>query len=158
MNPNSTNTASAPSSTRNSMSKTWITAKRRSNHAAQQATNNTVEVFYKSILTNAKKMMSQSASVFERDYRYDKTENAFAMHAFMSSTFYFCLECDVHYNYNVEYAFCRCPYEAELRAMLTDYPFKLRSTEVTLTPDFNTFYQRVLSFQDNQFISKPLFK
>jgi len=103
--------------------------------------------------------MSQSTQpVFERDYRYGKTENALAMHAFMSSTFYVYLECDVHYNYNVEYAFRRCLFEAEIRTMLTGYPFNTRSKEIRLKPDFNTFFQRMLSFQDRQYISKPPFK
>jgi hypothetical protein len=136
------------------MGKTWKVAQRRSNYQEQQRTNTTVEVFYNSVLFNAKKLHGHSNQPrFERDYRNDRSESGLAMHAFLSDQFYFYLECDLHYDYNIEYAFFRCPFESEIRAMLKGYPCDTRAREANLKPDFPTFYKNVQAFQDKKFFT-----
>ena len=99
--------------------KTWIKAKHK-NGELQNRANATIEHIYHSILNKAKKLsLTSSRPLFERDYRKDTLENHFAMHAFMSESFYFYLECDIIYSYQIQYSFHNCPFEQELRAMLT---------------------------------------
>lgn len=136
------------------MKKRWAIAVNRDNNLSQKNRNLSVEVSYKSILTKAKKLLAQSRHpVFERDYRKDNTESALAMHAYLNNCFYFSLECDFVYNYQLEFAFNNCPFEAEIRELLRDLPFGVTAKEVTLKPDFSMFYLNVLKVQNKEHIT-----
>ncbi|WP_146166541.1 hypothetical protein ABZR88_09695 [Mucilaginibacter yixingensis] len=97
-------------------------------------------------------LKAEQPLVFERDYRYDNSESAFAMHAFISPTLYLYLECSPDCHYRVEYAFNSCKQEDELRKQLANYSFKGRTIESALQPDFSTFYTNVLRVQQAKHI------
>jgi len=136
------------------MKKRWGYAQTRSLHEPQKALNRTVEGKYHNLLTKVKQLLAgQPFPIFERDYRYDDSEDALALHAFISYSFYWYLECSYCYDYRISYAFNNCLFEAEVRALLRFHPFDLRATEVQLKPDFINFYKNVLKVQDRKYIT-----
>lgn len=142
-----TNTNSLPR-----LNKLWRTAQTRANFQMQKMVNNNIELGYHRILRSAKqRLASHLQPVFERDQKQDDRDSATALHSFISNSFYFHLECDFQYDYRVTYAFCHCPYEQEIRELLSKYPFDARAKEVVLKPDFNTFYKAVLAYQHKRY-------
>jgi hypothetical protein len=126
----------------------------RDNNVSQKERNLKVEMAYMSTLKKVKSLFAQCAHpIFERNYRKDNSESALAMHAYLTNSFYFYLECDFLYNYQVEYALNNCPYVSEIRVMLNDFPFGINAKEVTLKPDFTMFYLNVLKVQDKKHIT-----
>lgn len=77
----------------------------------------------------------------------DSTEDAAAIHAFMSEHIYLFLQCESSFEYTISYAFSNCPFEAEVRSMfnqcLLDNSFK----EVSLVPNFTTYLTNVKRHQ-----------
>ncbi len=135
--------------------KLWKVAQRRTNQVEQQRTNVTVEVKFGQILSKAKQLSANNTQpIFERDYRNDSTDSATFMHAYITSNFYFLLECDHFYNYRIEYGFYNCPFESVIRLIMVGYPFDERAQEVTPRPDFSTHYRNVLAYQDKKYITQ----
>ncbi len=135
------------------LKKQWQIVSTRFGHATQKLNNNMLEGAYMQALKKAKQLLTQNTqTVFERDQRKDSSENAFIMHSFLCSSFYFQLECTLSCNYKVECAFYNCPVEQEVRKLLTAYPFQERCIEVSLKPDFTTFYRKVLQVQNKHFL------
>lgn len=133
--------------------KRWVIAQSRKNFKDQRMQNSAVEAAYLRILDEVKAHHLPSNGVyFERDYRRDKSENCFAMHSFITSSFYWYLECDFLYNYRVEYAFHNSPFKADILAMLKPYPLDRSASEVNLIPDFKTFVLNVLHCQDEIYL------
>jgi hypothetical protein len=132
--------------------KRWVLAKRR-NGEQQQLHNEAIESEYHRILGKAKQLLKNQGGVyFNRDYKNDNTENAFILHAFLCDSFYFTLECSMTFVYQVEYAFCSCQYEEDLRKQLSTYTLSQHSKEVDLQPTFKTFYQTVITVQDKRYL------
>lgn len=115
--------------------------------------NFVAESRYMQILQRVKPLLANTSPLFERDYRHCNAEDALAMHAFISETFYWHLECTFHYDFMVYYAFNNCPFEDEIRKELRLYPFDTNSKEVQLQPDYLTFYKNVLRVQDRKYIT-----
>jgi len=133
--------------------KRWIIAQSRKNFKDQRMQNAAIEAAYNNVLELVKANYLPTNKVyFERDYRRDKSENCFAMHSFITGSFYWYLECDLLYNYRVEYAFFNCPFEAEIIAMLKPYPLDRSASLVTLLPDYHTFVLNVFHQQDEQYL------
>ncbi len=133
--------------------KRWIAGRKLYKSSTMQKHNEAIQRRYHIILNQVKKLLAPyRPTVFEKDYRFDNTENSFALHAFLSETFYFYIECDFTYFYRVEYAFNNCKHEAEIRKLLDNYTFKERAKEISVLPDFNTFYDNVLAFQHERFV------
>jgi hypothetical protein len=131
--------------------KRWVLA-RRKNGVQQQLHNESIESQYHRTLAKAKQLLkSQPSLYFERDYKHDNRENAFLLHAFMSDSFYFTLECSMSFVYQVEYAFKSCKHEATIRELLDTYSFKLSAKEVELA-DFNSFYDTVITVQHQRYV------
>jgi len=132
--------------------KRWVLAKRR-NGVQQQLHNETIENQYHRILAKAKQLLkSQGGMYFERDYKHDNTENAFLLHAFISDSFYFTLECSMSFVYQCEYAFNNCLHEVAIRKQLSTYTLSQHAKEVDLQPTFKTFYQTVITVQDKRYL------
>jgi hypothetical protein len=118
-----------------------------------QLTNETIESQFLRTLAKVKKLLAREhPTAFERDYRNDNSQDAFAMHSFMTGTFYFHLECSFTYSYDVTYTFNHCEHEATIRELLKCYPLCTRAKETRLKPDFNTYFNTVLNVQDNKYI------
>jgi len=136
------------------MQKRWSIAVNRTNFPIQRVRNLNREGCYRSILLEVKKLFANTKHpMFERDFKNDNTESALAMHAYLTNSFYFNLECSFMYNYQIQYAFNDCPYEAEIRALIARTSEDSRPTEVKLKPDFATFYLNVLKVQDAKYIT-----
>jgi len=135
------------------MVKRWKLAKMRTWDKRQQVDNLTLEINHHAALKKVKELLSnQQQTVFERDYKEDNLENALAMHAFLSPGFYFYLECDYAWDYQLEYAFNNCKQEAQIKAILKSYQLDVKGKLVALQPDFNTFYRNVIAIQDKRYL------
>lgn len=133
--------------------KRWAIAQTRGTHQYQAIRNSCTEAEYHRILNAVKTLyLKQGEVYFERNYKHEETENFLSMHSFISATCYLYLECDFCYDFQVEYAFDNCPFEAQIRTFLRIHPLDTRATEKELQPDFKSFFERVLKFQDPQFI------
>jgi len=136
--------------------KLWIIARQRPNQGPQKRHNETIENIYNQLLSIAKlHTRHEEEPVFERNYRNDKTDSLILMHAYMSSQVYLLLECDCLYDYYIQYAFYRCPFEKELVDIIDTFPFRSQISLVDLKPDYSTFYRRVLDFQEQTYVSIP---
>lgn len=150
------NTNQPPTGNNGAFTKRWVLAKRKYGHTQNQLNNETVESAFHSMLYKVKQLLKQHQSnqtVFEKDFRFDNTQDAFCLHAFISSNVYLYLECSLDYVYRIEYAFNNCRHEAAIRELLDAYVFIGRTKEVELQPDFSTFYAGVLRIQEKKHIT-----
>ena len=119
--------------------------------------NKLVEAYYKDVLAFVKPLISTlpdtySRTVFERDYREDSSENSFAMHSFITPSFFWYLECDYAYRYRVEYDFHNCPFEEQIRNKLSGmYTLLERTEQRHLQPNCEEFLKRVFKVQDEKY-------
>jgi len=133
--------------------KRWVIAQSRNNFEGQRQQNTATEVAYNRIMEFVKaNHLPNNKVYFERDYRRDKSENYFAMHSFITSSFYWYLECDLNYDYKVEYDFSNCPFEDDILDMLKPYPLDRTASKITLMPDFKTFVLNTLHVQDEIYL------
>lgn len=95
--------------------------------------------------------------VFEKDYRELSKPDPFMMHCFMTSSFYFHLECDFNYRYAVHYDIYRSPFETQIMAMLDKYKGALEAVHKKREPDLPTSFKAVEAFSgsDNFYILSP---
>lgn len=131
-----------------------VVAKRKFGHTAQQQDNERAEQAYYKVLKAVKQLLhTDEPVVFEKLYSQYNSQNAYSIHAFMSDSFYFYLECDNCYIYQVEYAFHNCKHERTIRGLLSDAELPGRLKEVTLNPGFTSFYHELLG-EPIQFVHK----
>jgi len=132
--------------------KRWIVAQGRPDKGLK-VRNECTEAAYHLIIDTIKKHHLNDGDIYyDRDLKTDPSQGFLSMHSLLCSSFYIYLQCDFTYDYTVEYAFCNCPFEAEIRKMLAVHPLTTQAKEVALKPDFTTYYQTVLKVQDQQFI------
>lgn len=133
--------------------KRWIAAQTKGPFKQQLMHNNNVEAAYHRVIAIAKTAISGlSITYYEKDMKKDKSEGLYGMHSFITSNFYWWLECDLCCHYQIRYAFNNCPYEVEIRKLMRAYPLDRVTTPKQFQFDFTTFYENVLRIQDNQFI------
>jgi hypothetical protein len=131
--------------------KRWVIAQSRPNKL-QVMQNDCIEAAYHRIINHVKKLyMKPGDTYYERDLKTDKAEGSLGMHSFMSSTFYWMLYCEFTYQFSVEFAFCNCPFETEVREMLKTYPLDRQATEKELQPNYKSFYEAVQRVQDAKY-------
>lgn len=138
--------------------KRWIFALRRADTSTIQM-NEYTELVYHRIIRLIKKWHLNDGEVYcERDYKLDKKDGLFSMHAFMTATFYWRLDCSLLNAYQIEYAFDDCLFENIMRETLCKYPLNQHVVEVVLRPDFKTFYKTTLTIQSQDFLHKSTHK
>jgi hypothetical protein len=136
------------------MKKRWQIAVSKDNALSQKQRNASVELRYKIMLAEFKKLFADTKHpVFERDYRYDNTQSALTMHAYFTHSFYFTLECDLAYKYQIDFACNRCSFELDIRGMVIRLLRELNPREVMLKPKFTEFYLNTLKAQDSKYIA-----
>jgi hypothetical protein len=107
---------------------------------------------YESVLRDVKELFANSGEIcYERNFK-DDNENPFTIYSFLTSTFWWEIECDFCYQINIVYQFQNCPYEAEIRALFKTYHLTPYITEVAKQPSLAAFYKAVLACQKPQFI------
>jgi hypothetical protein len=135
-----------------SMQKAWKLAQLRIWDQKQLARNNFIDSEYTLILVEIKKLLAKEAPlVFERNYREDKSASALAMHCFVSPSFYFYLECNLSFDYRVEYAFGYCKQKDDILTQMNSLALDDCLTEVPLPVPFYIFYRMVQSVQPIQY-------
>ena len=122
--------------------KKWVIAQSRGTNKQQEVVNFCTENAYHRIVKTVKeRYLSPTHIYFERDYKTDQSEGLNGMHSFVTPEFYFRLDCHTTYDFEVEFAFNDCPYEAEIRALLAVFPLDTRAKEKVLQPNFNAIYK-----------------
>jgi len=131
--------------------KRWAYAKTKLGQR-ESLQNSNIEAVYHQVINAVKTLyMRRGGDYFERDYKTDKSHGILCMHSFITSNFYWILDCELGFQYKVTFAFDKCPFEAEVRKLLRAYPLSESATEVILQPDLATFYKNVLAYQDRRF-------
>ena len=110
--------------------------------------NNNLEAVYHRIINVVKTLyMKPGDGYFERDYKNDKSVGLLSMHAFLTPSFSWCLDCEFGFAYKITFAFGNCPYEQPIRKLFRAYPFCESTTEVTFQPNVESYYHRVQAYQ-----------
>lgn len=141
--------------------KKWITAHAVSKGNEQLKIQNRIaETDCHRVIAAVKNLYAQAGmqvTVFERDYKHDRSDGLFSMHSFVTPHFYWSLSCELTHNYIIEYDFSGCPFEDEIKALLRAYPLDRVAIHKPRQPSFTAFYKRVLQVQDKQYqsILKP---
>ncbi|MDB5004929.1 MAG: hypothetical protein JWQ34_3154 [Mucilaginibacter sp.] len=129
--------------------KRWTVAHQRKKYDQMTTHNEPIEVAYHRIVNVVKSLYMLPGDVyFERDYKEDRSEGLYGMHALLTPHFYWRLDCAFTYNYEITYAFNNCSYESEIRKLMQAYPLDRAAIEKQFAPDFNTFYNSVLAVQE----------
>lgn len=142
--------------------KRWVQAKRMTNgNSLLKVRNEVVEEGYMRIIEKVKLMYQQldySTTIFERDYRKDKSQGLFGMHSFITQHFYFYLECRLTFDFIIEYDFYNCPFEEAIHELICVHLCKEALIHTPQKPNCTEFYKRVLNVQDPIYhiIIKPL--
>ena len=107
---------------------------------------------YELVLDKVKLLYTNSGEIcYERDFKHDN-ENPFTIYSFLTSTFWFDIECDLCFNINVVYQFDKCPHEAAITALFREFHLTPYITEVAKQPSLAGFHKAVLAYQKPQFI------
>jgi hypothetical protein len=134
------------------ISKRWKTVKKNSHPNRFKATLDTSIIKYELVLGKVKELYLDSGErCYERNFK-DDNENPFTIYSFLTSTFYWNIECDYTYNINIDYQFYHCPYEDEIRELFMRFNLTLAITEVSKLPTLAAHYKAVLAYQKPQFI------
>ena len=83
--------------------------------------------------------------------RAQEPTNPICMYSFLTSHFYFYLECSITFQYRVEYQFHKCPFEQEIMHRLKTTILRSHSTEIMKMPDYQHFFAEVLKHQPDRF-------
>lgn len=133
--------------------KRWAIAKSKTYNKPLMMQNSCVEAAYIRIVKAVKNtFMAAGTTYYEKDSRTDKSDGLMAMHSFITPDFYFHLQCNFEYHYEVEYSFGDCSYEGIIREMLKAYPLDRQAIEKQFKPDYDTFYKSVMLMLDPQYI------
>jgi hypothetical protein len=132
----------------------WRVAKGRKDNKLQTAQNGSVEFDYHAVIDKVKSLIPQFGgdTIFERDYKTDPTSYT-GMHSFVTSTFFWRLDCELIYNYEIYFVFHNCPYESIIRQLFNAYPLDRTTHEQTFTQGYEAFYRGVLAIQDPIYIT-----
>jgi len=87
--------------------------------------NEAIEAAFMELIKSVKSLYTtRNELVFERNDKRDRTLNSSTMHTFITSSLYLELECDFfELKCKVLYDFEKCPFEREIRKLLTIHPF-----------------------------------
>lgn len=94
-------------------------------------------------------------TVFERDYRYDVSENFMTMYAFITSSLYFKLECMMDYSYRIEYDLYNCPFEQEIMEWINNRNCYIKDCcrQFKIKPNYKEFFQKVIQVQEEKSVT-----
>lgn len=128
--------------------KRWLVARSRTENKLRTWKNDSVAFAYHAVIVKSKELIMRSGgdTVFERDLKEEPTEYT-GMHTFLTSSFYWRLDCELNYNYEVYYAFHDCPYEHIIRMFMKAYPLDRTTHEQVLQHGFEAFRKGVFSVQ-----------
>jgi hypothetical protein len=98
------------------ISKRWKRISDLSHPNKLKQTIDTRIIQYELVLGKVKELYANTEELcYERDFKHDN-ENPFTIYSFLTSTFFWEIECDFTYNINVTYQFDNCPYEDDIKS------------------------------------------
>ncbi|WP_374950244.1 hypothetical protein [Mucilaginibacter sp.] len=134
------------------ISKRWKVVKNNSHPNRMKDVIATRIIQYELILGKVKELYKYSCELcYERDYKHDN-ENPFTVYSFLTSTFYWNIDCGLNFNITLEYQFWFCPFEQEIRDLFLHFNASIYVTEVSKQPTLPAFYKAVLAYQKPQYI------
>jgi hypothetical protein len=128
--------------------KRWAVTEGRKDKKWQRLENQATERHYHNIITSVIEVLPQYGgdTILSRDCKYD---GGFTdVHGFITSTFYWRLDCLLNYNYEIFYDFHNCPYEAMVRKMMEAYPLYKVCNHHPSSGLFNKPYSEILALHD----------
>ena len=127
----------------------WLVTKSRTDRKYEQMQNEAVEADYHRVIQAVKSyiLLHGGDTIYEQNHKKD-TASYTGMHSFVCTTFYWRLDCELNYNYEVYFAFHNCPYEAQIREMFKPFPLDRTTHEYKFPQGYDAFYRRVLEVQD----------
>ncbi|MGY3215301.1 hypothetical protein [Mucilaginibacter sp. HD30] len=127
----------------------WLVTKSRTDQKYQKMQNESVEAVYHRIITLAKQLilLHGGDTIYEQDHK-SNPDSYTGMHSFVTSTFYWRLDCELNYNYEVYYAFHNCPYEQQVRELMHPFPLYCTTHEFKPKQGYEAFYTTVLEVQN----------
>ena len=138
-----------PASRRYRETPRWLVTKFRTDKKTDQERNSCVEAAYHRAIVAAKELilLHGGDTIYEQDHKHDANSYT-GMHSFVTSTFYWRLDCELNYNYEVYFAFHNCPYEAPIRKLMEAYPLDRTTHQFKPQIGYVAFYSKVLEVQD----------
>ncbi|MFA6246246.1 MAG: hypothetical protein WC615_04855 [Mucilaginibacter sp.] len=134
------------------ISKRWKKVSKLSHANNHKQLIDTRIIQYECVLRKVKELYANSGETcYERDYKHDN-ENPFTIYSFLTSTFWWDIECDFVYQINIVYQFENSPHEDAIRALFREFHLTPYITEVAKQPSLAGFHKAVLAYQKSQFI------
>jgi hypothetical protein len=131
--------------------KYWPDAMIKSQFRMKKTHNENVETAYHHVIQYVRKNHFKRVEIFfNLDYKTG-TDGVTGMHSFITSSFYWRLDCNLLRDYVVTYAFNNCSYEAEIRDLMRAYPLDRVTTSKEMTPDYDAFFKAVIDIQIAEF-------
>lgn len=131
--------------------KRWKLAESRLKATYDHSTNINKEQFFMKMLKEVKQLYATvNERVFERDEREDNSRNPFLMYTFITSSFFFELECNFNYYYEVHYDIGPGLFEAGITAMLNKYYGALEPVHKKKEPDLHTYFKEVEAYSGSK--------
>ncbi|HWZ34516.1 MAG TPA: hypothetical protein VNW51_00070 [Mucilaginibacter sp.] len=131
--------------------KRWIIAQSSSSYRTKAIANRCLEASYHEVIKSVKQFMQPNEQYYERDLKTDNESGFMAMHSFMCATFYWRLDCNLLYDYEVRFQFQNCAFESEIRKMFRAYPLDRMTIEAPFKVPLATVFARLLA-DEPQFI------
>jgi hypothetical protein len=134
------------------ISKRWKRISNASHPNNLKALVDTRIIQYELVLNKVKELYTYTGEVYyQRDFK-DDNENPFTIYSFLTSGFWWNIECDLIYQINVEYEFYSCPFEDEIKELFRQFNLTEYITEVKKEPSLAAFHKAVIAYQQSQYI------
>ncbi|WP_113652239.1 hypothetical protein [Pedobacter namyangjuensis] len=135
--------------------KNYLVAEKKA-MASLKMQNGNVEASYHQLLKRVVALYSNLANkaervVVEMNMKSHPLESH-RMHAFLTPSFAFHLECDVLNRYKVEYCFENCPFEEQIKQMFARHFYNAHTLVEIKKPSYKAYFDEVLRVQPERFI------
>jgi len=127
--------------------KYWTSAMTSSQFKQKKMHNENIETSYHNVIDYVRKNHFRQVEIFFNLDHKTGIDGVTGMHSFITSSFYWRLDCTLLRDYEITYAFNNCPYEAEIRALMRAYPLDRVTTAKEMTPDYDAFFKAVIDIQ-----------
>jgi hypothetical protein len=127
--------------------KYWTSAMTKSQFKQKKMHNENIESSYHNVIDYVRKNHFKQVEIFFNLDHKTGNDGVTGMHSFITSSFYWRLDCNLLRDYEITYAFNHCPYEAEVRELMRAYPLDRVTTLKEMTPDYDAFFKAVIDIQ-----------
>jgi len=121
----------------------------------QKEINLAIDSSYHTLISQVKELYSTLPNIDDRIIvemnRAQEPNNPISIYCFMTTHFYFYLECDMMLRYRVEYQLFNNPFEQEILKAMRQTILRSYSTEIMKMPNYPAFFKEVLRVQPEKF-------